>query len=99
MMIFLLAALQTPPVQNFPLIEHPGVSATLRQTVDKICGDPGKLDRAGLIARENAISFDAHDSRATAATWTALGCVRGALEGDGAFSRVGLEMAGSQGID
>ena len=91
-MILLLAALQLPPVRNFPLVEHPGASTALRQTVDKLCGDAGKLDRDGLLSREDKISMDAHDSKASAATWISLGCVRGALEGDGALSRGGLEM-------
>jgi hypothetical protein len=92
-MLLLLALLQQNPTEpRLPELEHPGAEAPLRQVVDRICGDPGTLDRSGLLKREDDVSYDAHSSKASAATWIKLACVRGALEGDGAFARSGLEM-------
>ena len=89
-MFLLLALLQQNPTKDrhFPELEHPGAEAQLRQVVDRICGDPGKLDRVGLLKREDEVSYDAHDSHALRLRpGPRLAAYAARSMGDGAISR------------
>jgi hypothetical protein len=100
-LLFLFAMLQTVPVQQFPRVDAPGgMVHSLRQAVDRVCGNPANLDRTGLLAREDKLQMTANDAKPTAAAWTNLGCARAALAGDGAMARPGLLMvAGNSWAD
>jgi hypothetical protein len=91
-MLLLVAALQFPPMQNFPEINRPGTYADLRGSVEHACGITAQADVKTMIDREFKAAWDVHGSNVQVDKWLILGCARADLAGERSPSSPGPLM-------